>query len=179
MNQSVEDRNLYQESLDAEAQAHGAVAENSSLDANYELAQQLADTQSQLSYMAAEFENYKRQSHRRIEEERARAQRRLLEELLPALDNFALAQQYAGNAQDVNAIKIGLDFVAQQMETALTSAGLETIPTKGQQFDPTLHEALEEVDGRGVPSGTIVEETKRGFRFGGAVLRPATVKVAR
>lgn len=179
MNQSVEDRNLYQESLDSDAQAHGAVAENSSLQADDETAQQLADAHSQLAYMAAEFENYKRQTSRRIEEERFRAQRRLLDDLLPALDNFSLAQQYAGQAQDVSTIKIGLDFVAQQMEAALQSAGLEPIEAKGQPFDPTLHEAIEEVDAPGVASGTVVEEAKRGYRFGGNILRTSVVKVAK
>ena len=179
MNQSVEDRNLYQESLDSDAQAHGAVAENSSLEAGDETAQQLADAHSQLAYMAAEFENYKRQTNRRIEEERFRAQRRLLDDLLPALDNFSLAQRYAGQAQDVNTIKIGLDFVAQQMETALNNAGLEPIEAIGQPFDPTLHEAIEEVDAPGAPSGTVVEEAKRGYRFGGHILRTSVVKVAK
>ncbi|RYX82527.1 nucleotide exchange factor GrpE [bacterium] len=179
MNQSVEDRNLYQETLDSDAQAHGAVDQNSSLEASDETAQHLAEAQSQLAYMAAEFENYKRQTARRIEEERFRAQRRLLDDLLPALDNFSLAQQYAGQAQDVNTIKIGLDFVAQQMETALQNAGLETIESKGHPFDPTLHEAIEEVDAPGVESGIIVDEAKRGYRFGGQVLRTSVVKVAK
>lgn len=181
MNQSVEDRNLYQESLDSDAQAHGAVDQNSSLEslAAEESAQKLADAQSQLAYLAAEFENYKRQTLRRIEEERFRAQKSLLNDLLPALDNFALAQQYAGNAQDVATIKIGLDFVAQQMESALQNAGLEPINAKGQSFDPTLHDAIEEVNAPGIRSGTVVEETKPGYRFGGQVLRTSVVKVAK
>ena len=179
MNQSVEDRNLYQEILDSDAQSHGAVDQNSLIEGTDEGAQQLAEAQSALAYLAAEFENYKRQTTRRIDEERFRAQRRLLDDLLPALDNFSLAQQYAGQAQDVSTIKIGLDFVAQQMETALQNAGLEPIEAKGQPFDPTLHEAIEEIDAPGVQSGTVVEEAKRGYRFGGQILRTSVVKVAK
>jgi len=143
-----------------------------------ETAQKLAETESKLAYLNADFENYKRQTFRRLDDERLRAQRSILNDLLPALDNFSLAQRYADRANDVASLKIGLDFVAQQMESALQSAGLEPIAATGQTFDPTLHEALEEVESD-LPSGTVVEETTRGYRFGGTVLRPAQVKVAK
>jgi molecular chaperone GrpE len=179
MNQPLEDRNLYQESLDSDAEVHAAMDDNASIESEDQSAEQLAQAQQQLAYLAAEFENYKRQTSRRLDEERFRAQRRLLEELLPAFDNFALAQQYAGQAQDVNQIKTGFDFVAQQMASALQSAGLEPIEAKGEMFDPNLHDAIEEVDAPGAPSGTVVEQTKRGYRFGGQVLRHSVVKVAK
>ena len=181
MNQSVEDRNLYQESLDSEAQVGAAMRDNAHVEeaGEDETAQQLAQTQERLAYLAAEFENYKRQTSRRLEEERLRAQRRLLEDLLPAIDNFALAQQYANQAQDVQAIKTGFDYVAQQMQSALQNAGLEPIEAQGQPFDPNLHDAIEEVGAPGVPSGTVVEQTRRGYRFSGQVLRHSTVKVAK
>jgi len=167
------------ESHDFDAHTHGAMDDNASIDTGDTHAEELALAHDKLNYLAAEFENYKRQTNRRIEEERFRAQRRLLEDLLPAIDNFGLARQYAGQASDVNQIKTGFDFVAQQMETALTSAGLEPIEAKGKMFDPTLHEAIEEVEFPGVPSGTVVEEAKRGFRFNGQMLRHSVVKVAR
>jgi len=179
MNQSVEDRNLYQETLDSDAQAHGAVDQNSEVEGVDENAQQLADAHSQLAYMAAEFENYKRQTNRRIEEATTRAKRSVLEDILPALDNFLLAQRYAGSAQSADQIKTGLDYVALQMETALENAGLEPIKAQGEPFDPSLHEAIEEVSLPGVASGTVVEESRRGYRFGGQVLRTSVVKVAK
>ena len=168
------------ENTEFEYASQAGVEDNSgvALEGDDENAQKLVEAGSQLAYLKADFENYKRQSLRRIEEERLRAQKSLLNDILPALDNFALAQTYADRAKDVATIKIGLDFVAQQMESALQNAGLEPIPAQGQQFDPTLHEAIEEIDSP-QPSGTIVEETQRGYRFGGQILRPAQVKVAR
>lgn len=179
MNSSGEDFDGSQDALDSDAHAHAAMDDNASIGTEDALAQQLALAQEKLAYLAAEFENYKRQTARRLDEERFRAQRRLLDELLPAFDNFALAQQYAGQAQDVNQIKTGFDFVAQQMASALQSAGLEAIEAKGQKFDPALHDAIEEIDAPDVQSGTVVEQTKRGYRFGGQVLRHSVVKVAK
>ncbi|RYG68092.1 nucleotide exchange factor GrpE [bacterium] len=144
-----------------------------------EAAQQLAEAQEKLAYLTADFENYKRQTTRRIEEERVRSKRRVLETIFPAIDNFNLALKHAGTAQDVASLKIGLDYIAQQLEAALTESGLAPIETKGQQFDPTKHDALEEIEVEGVAPGTIVEETQRGYTLDGQVLRPSRVKVAK
>ncbi|HEX9997913.1 MAG TPA: nucleotide exchange factor GrpE [Abditibacterium sp.] len=144
-----------------------------------ELRQQLAQSEEKLAYLAAEFENFKRQSVRRLDEERARAKRRVLEGIFPAIDNFNLALQHAGTAKDVASLKIGLDFIAQQLETALKEAGLEPIEAKGKTFDPTQHDALEEIEVEGVEAGTVVEETQRGYQLDGQVLRPSRVKVAK
>lgn len=144
-----------------------------------ETAAKLAEAEDKLAYLAAEFENYKRQVARRVDDERVRTERRLLEKLLPALDNFNLALQHAGTAKDVASLKVGLDYVGMQMESALREAGLEPIPTVGQPFDPNKHEALEELEGTDKPSGTIVEEAQRGYSLNGQLLRASRVKVAR
>lgn len=142
-------------------------------------AQRLAETEERLAYLTAEFENYKRQTARRLDEERARAKRRVLEEIFPAIDNFNLALQHAGTAKDVASLKIGLDFIAQQLETALQSAGLQPIVAVGQAFDPTRHDALEEIEVAGTAPGTVVEEAQRGYTLDGQILRPSRVKVAK
>ena len=171
---------------DIEAQANGpeAEADESLLEGFFDgqsggTATKLAEAEERLAYLAADFENYKRQALRREGEARERTARNLLEQLLPALDNFNLALQYAGTAKDVASLKVGLDYVGQQLESALQGAGLEVINAKGQHFDPTLHEALEEVDQPGVEPGTVVEEAQKGYTFNGQVLRVSRVKVAR
>lgn len=176
--------NNSEETLDPEiapeAQVHaGSAGETGVPDAQTEdLAQQLADSQEKLAYLAAELENYKRQTARRLDEERDRTARRTFEQLLPALDTFGMAMQYADKAKDVAALKMGLDFVAQQMATALEGAGIEAIPAVGETFDPKLHEAIEEIESN-LESGKVAEESKRGYLYKGNVLRPAIVKVAK
>lgn len=163
-----------------EAQVHaGSAGETSVPDAQTEdLAQQLAEAQEKLAYLAAELENYKRQSLRRLDEERDRTARRTFEQLLPALDTFGMAMQYADSAKTVAELRTGLDFVAQQMATALEGAGIEAIPAVGETFDPQKHEAIEEIESD-LESGVVAQEAKRGYLYKGAVLRPATVKVAK
>lgn len=176
--------NNSEETLDPEiapeAQVHaGSEGETVVAGAQTEdLAQQLADSQEKLAYLAAELENYKRQTARRMDEERDRTARRTFEQLLPALDTFGMAMQYADQAKDVATLKTGLDFVAQQMATALEGAGIEAIPAVGETFDPQKHEAIEEIESD-LESGKIAQEAQRGYIYKGSVLRPARVKVAK
>ena len=176
--------NNSEETLDPEiapeAQVHaGSAGETGASDAQSEdLAQQLADSQEKLAYLAAELENYKRQTARRLDEERDRTARRTFEQLLPALDTFGMAMQYADQAKDVATLKTGLDFVDQQMATALQNAGIEAIPAVGETFDPQKHEAIEEIESN-LASGKVAQEVQRGYVYKGQVLRPARVKVAK
>ncbi len=142
-------------------------------------AHKLAQSQEALAYLAAEFENYKRQTARRMDEERARSKRRVLETIFPALDNFNLAVRHAGSAKDVASFQSGLQYIGQQLETALSEVGVAPIESVGQMFDPTKHDALEEIEVEGAPAGTIVEETQRGYTIDGQILRPSRVKVAK
>jgi molecular chaperone GrpE len=166
--------------MDAETQIDSEGIENASEDTVVdEQAQKLADAEAKLAYMAAEFENYKRQTARRLDEERQRASRRVFESLIPVIDNFSLALRQANNSSDMESLKIGLNFIGQQLDSTLAGAGLEPIEALGKPFDPMLHDALEELEVEGKESGTVVEEAMRGYSFEGIVLRPSKVKVAK
>lgn len=71
----------------------------------------------------------------------------------------------------------GYTMSLRRVEKALEAAGMQTIPAVGRVFDPELMEVVE-VAGDG-PSGTVVEEVRRGYTRNGAVVRFALVKVAR
>jgi len=128
--------------------------------------------------LAADFENYKRQASRRAGEDSERATRRILEDLLPVLDNFERALQAPQVGGDNASFRIGVEFIAQQLRDALRGHGVEPIDAQGEKFNPLLHDALEEVADSGQPEGTIINEAQRGYSFKGQVLRPARVRVA-
>jgi molecular chaperone GrpE (heat shock protein) len=71
----------------------------------------------------------------------------------------------------------GYTMSLRRVERALEAAGILAIPTVGRAFDPELMEVVEVTDGG--PSGTVVEEVRRGYTRNGAVVRFALVKVAR
>lgn len=134
--------------------------------------------QNQLLQLAADFENYKRQTVRREQEIRERAARNLLEELFPVLDNFERAVLAAEKTNDVQSLKIGVEYILKQFQETLGNNGVELIEAFGKPFDPALHDAVEESESEEKP-GTVIEDLQRGYLLNGQVLRPSRVRVAR
>jgi molecular chaperone GrpE len=125
----------------------------------------------------ADFLNYKKQEFERLKETLNIAKESLFKELIPVLDNFNLAQKAVPEEEkEKNSIK-GLLLIKKQLEDSLKSLGLEEIETIGKQFDPKMHEAVEEVEG--AEPGVIVEEVQKGYSFQDKIIRVAKVKIGR
>ena len=122
----------------------------------------------------ANFENYRKQTEKRIEEIRDMASRNILSELLPIVDNFELALKNTGNVEE---FQQGVELIYSQLTKLLQDNNLEQIATENETFDPHLHEALMKVPSD-KPEGTIVEEFQKGFILNGKVIRRAKVKIS-
>src|SRR6516162_2113614 len=125
----------------------------------------------------ADFENYRK----RVARESALAQERgvakLVNELLPALDN--LDRALAAAAADDPLLE-GVRLVRSELSAALARVGVESFAPLGQKFDPALHEAMATTShaGSGGEEGAIVEVYQPGYRLGEQIIRPARVVVA-
>ncbi|MBN8460016.1 MAG: nucleotide exchange factor GrpE [Verrucomicrobia bacterium] len=126
---------------------------------------------------AAEMENLRKRTSREREEAVRYANQRLLEDLLPVIDNFEMGM--AAAAQDQSSmIYIGMDMVRRQLNDFLASQGLEEVPTNGL-FDHNLHDAVAQEDCAAGEEGRILRVTRRGFRLRDRLLRPASVVVSK
>ena len=124
---------------------------------------------------AAEMENLRKRTAREREVAIRYANQRLLEELLPVIDNFEMGMLAA--AQDTSSmIYIGMDMVRKQLNEFLSNLGVEEIPVTGQ-FNPNLHDAVSE-EPSNTPEGEILRVTRRGYKLRDRLLRPASVVVA-
>ena len=139
---------------------------------------ELDETKDKLLRLAADFENYKKLALRRESETKERAVKNILTDLLPVLDNFERAVHASSSSQDVQNLRIGVEFILQQLHEVLRSNGVEPIEATGQKFDPKFHEAQEEVPSEEHESGTVLDEMQRGYRYKDQVLRPTTVRVS-
>ena len=126
----------------------------------------------------ADLDNFRKRISREKEEALRYANRGLLEELLPILDNFERAMAAPSGSGAEQALREGLVLIYRQLSEALRKEGLRSIDAVGQPFDPNLHEAVATDHESGLPSQTVVEEMRRGYLLRGRVLRPALVKVA-
>lgn len=116
---------------------------------------------------AADFDNFRKNAQRRLDEEVARTSGRLVEQLLPVLD--ACDGALAHGAMEVEPI------VAALLGT-LEKEGLTRIDPIGEVFDPTVADAVVHEPGDG--GDHVVSEVMRaGYAWQGRVLRPAMVKV--
>lgn len=124
---------------------------------------------------AAEMDNLRKRTAREREEAIRYANQRLLEDLLPVIDNFEMGMQAA--AQDTSSmIYIGMDMVRKQLAEFLSNQGVEEIPVSGQ-FNPNLHDAVSQQPSD-QPEGEIIRVTRRGYKLRDRLLRPASVVVA-
>jgi molecular chaperone GrpE len=125
-----------------------------------------------LRRLQAEFDNYRKRVLREQTAMTTRASARLIERLLPVLDNFERAVSHGEGGP-------GVALVHKELRQALEQEGLEEIEAAGARFDPREHEAFQAVDDPDVDEVMVREVYRRGYKLGDQVLRPAMVVVVR
>lgn len=128
---------------------------------------------------AADFDNFRKRSRRELEDTRKAGREELLKELLPVFDNLERAVTSAQRAQDVKAVAQGLEMVLRQFTETLGRSGIGKVPAVGHPFDPSVHEAIQQVETDEHPPGTVVAEVQPGYRQGDRLVRAAMVVVAK
>jgi molecular chaperone GrpE len=128
-----------------------------------------------LQRLAAEFDNFRKRAAREQGEVVARANERLVKELLPVLDDLGRALDAAEEHQEAQ-LEEGVRLVQRSLASLLEREGLADIETDGK-FDPHVHEALLAQPSE-LEEGAILEVIQKGYRLGERVLRPARVVVS-
>jgi molecular chaperone GrpE len=138
-----------------------------------------ADNLDRYMRTAADLENFRRRTVREKEELRLFAASRLLEDLLPALDNLALGLESARQPKaELKALAGGVELVQQQLKSALAAHGLKEINPLGQPFDPHQHEAISHQASADVNPEHVLKVVRTGYVLNGRLLRPASVVVS-
>ena len=160
--------------------AQAATEQASSVDISTltaELAEEKARAQQYLANWQraqADFSNYKK----RIEQERSEAVKfanaMLIVTLLPALDDFERAMSSIPTSLAGFTWFEGARLIQRKLQAILQAQGVTEIPTEGQAFDPTMHDAVAHGPGE---EGKVVEELQKGYRLHNRVIRPALVRV--
>ena len=138
-----------------------------------------ADNYDRYVRSVADLDNHRRRTVREKDELRQFAASRVLEDMLPVIDNLGLglAAAKAPNA-DLKTLVGGISMVAEQLKTSLASHGLKEVNPVGQPFDPNLHEAISQQPSADVAEGSVVTVVRVGFTLNGRLLRAASVIVS-
>ncbi len=126
--------------------------------------------------LAADFDNYRKRVAREHAALTRRANERLLNELLPVLDDLERALEAAAKHEEAK-LEEGVQLVHRALSGVLERHGLTEIAAEGA-FDPHVHEALLTQPGDGAEEGSVLQVLQKGYRLGEHVLRPARVIVA-
>jgi molecular chaperone GrpE len=140
---------------------------------------EIARVRDQLLRTAADFDNFRKRTRRELDDAHKRGKEELLRELLPVFDNLERAAIHAGQASDAKAVADGVGMVLKQFQDTLAKVGIKRVPAVGVPFDPSLHEAIQQIETDDHPPGTIVSEVQPGYAMGDRLVRASMVVVAK
>lgn len=137
-----------------------------------------AERLEEMRRMQAEFVNFRNRTQREREGDRDRAVAAVVEAMLPVMDDIHSAREHGDLVEGPFAA------IAEKLESTLARFGVERVGEVGDEFDPTVHEALmhlpaEQADlPEGASGMTIVQVVQPGFKVNELVVRAARVAVA-
>ncbi|MDR0917576.1 MAG: nucleotide exchange factor GrpE [Oscillospiraceae bacterium] len=124
--------------------------------------------------LAAEFDNFRRRSRAERDALYADVRIETVAKFLPVYDNLARALDT--ECADEAFVK-GIRLTMTQLVEILAGLGVQPIPTVGEKFDASLHNAVSQVSEEGIDAGIITAEFQKGFTLGGKVIRHSIVVV--
>ena len=133
--------------------------------------------------LQAEWENFRKRTARERDQERERATSKLVEKLIPVMDDIERALEHAPKdameadgafAQFVG----GIEAIKAKLSDVFDREGVEVIDPAGQAFNLNEHQAVAMIPDPSVPNETVKDVYQKGYRMGGRVLRNAMVTVS-
>lgn len=138
---------------------------------------QVAELTADLQRLSAEYANYRKRVDRDREVVRDMAFAQVLGDLLPILDDI-------GRARAHDELHGAFKSVGEALESSVTRLGLEKFGAVWDVFDPTIHEAIGQVEAdfagdmpAGVSGQVCAVVHQPGYRFKDRIVRPALVSV--
>jgi molecular chaperone GrpE len=130
--------------------------------------------------VVADFDNYKKRVAKEKADIAIYGNEELIKELLHVLDNLERALEHSESAEGIGPIIEGIKLVHKQFLGSLEKFGVRPISaTRGERFDPKLHQAIERVESGEVAPGLIISEMLRGYMLRDRLLRPSLVVVSK
>jgi molecular chaperone GrpE len=142
------------------------------------LQRQLNELQDRHLRTAAEYENFRKRTAKERTEMWKRAQADVVSSILDALDDFQRVLDLDRSTTSAEDVIAGVELVERKLLRELEGAGLERVGQQGEPFDPNLHEAVGSIPAEAEEQDhTVGAILQVGYKFAGALIRPARVQV--
>ncbi len=130
--------------------------------------------------LLAEMENTRKRLQKERQELIQYAVQNVIVDFLNPIDHMENALNYTEQMSDqIKHWAVGFKMIMEQFKDALANQGVTAFKSQGTEFNPHSHEAVEMIETNDYPSGTVVEESIKGYKMGDKIIRPARVKVAK
>ena len=173
----VVDAEIVEEADSPETSGDEASEEASAEAAVAKAKEEAAEWQGKYLRLHAEWDTYRRRRKEQREEESRRATEKLVEDIIPVLDDFERSIDYA-NENGEEGLLGGVTAVYAKLNEVLVKEGVEVIDPVGQPYEALEAQAVATVDNPNVPDETVEQVYQKGYRMGNKVIRPAMVTVA-
>lgn len=173
----VVDAEIVEEADSPETSGDEASEEASAEAAVAKAKEEAAEWQGKYLRLHAEWDAYRRRMKEQREEESRRATEKLVEDIIPVLDDFERSIDYA-NENGEEGLLGGVTAVYAKLNEVLVKEGVEVIDPVGQPYEALEAQAVATVDNPNVPDETVEQVYQKGYRMGNKVIRPAMVTVA-
>lgn len=142
-----------------------------------ELESVLAEWQDKYLRLQAEFDNYRKRTIREKMELVETGGRDVLLAMIPVRDDVQRAVAAMEKSDDIEALRAGVQLIAQKFTEALRQKGVTEIEVKDKEFDAELCEAVARFAAGEEKKGKVIDVVQTGYRLGERVLRFAKVVV--
>jgi len=145
------------------------------------MAGQLVENRDKYVRLLADFDNFRRRAHKDRQDVIQYGHENLVKDLLSTVDNLDRAIEHAhqNDGGDLASLLQGVELVQRELYAVLAQHEVHVIDAEGSEFDPSLHEAMAQVQDDSAPPNTVIEVLQTGYRLRDRLLRPARVVVAK
>ena len=140
--------------------------------------QEAQDLKERYLRLQAEWDNFRKRNAAEREDEKIRANERIVKDLIPVVDDFERAIAHAEDADDIVALKEGVEAVHTKIMDVFSKSHVEVIDPEGEPFDANRHQAIGTTEDDSVYDETVTQVLQKGYEMGGHVIRPAMVMVS-
>ena len=138
----------------------------------------IAELEKERLYKQAEFDNFRKRIVKEKAELILNGGRKVLEAMLPVIDDLERALVHMESAEDIAAVKEGVDLIYKKFLKVMEAQGVTPMKTDGADFNTDFHEAVTQFP---APSpeqkGKVIDCTEKGYMLNDTVLRFAKVVV--
>lgn len=138
----------------------------------------LAEMQDKYLRQVAEFDNYRKRTIKEKAELILNGGEKTITAILPILDDMERALKNMDTAEDVAAVKEGVELIFHKFNKILNEQGVKKIETEMADFNTDLHEAIAQIPAASEEQkGKVLDCVKTGYTLNEKVIRHAQVAV--